>query len=176
MNTSAQKNSPSDAQVLAFPAQAPNVEGGHLYFLFSVRQVIDVLREVNLEPLPLGSKYAHGVAEWRGRMLPVLSLESCLGLPESEETLAQRTIVIRGVYQRDDQDPQDLYGICRVGAAVRKLELPLACEPIAAPSWIPQSAYLKGVYAMENNLLLVADVQQILSVVNASVLEAVHGA
>lgn len=154
------------AQVLLFPAMASEVQGRQIHYLFSVRQVAEVLSEIQVHDVPFGPQYVQGIAEWRGRSLPVLSLEHCLGLdrPETAE-MKLRTVVVRGVHQHTDDDPQELYGIVQVGTAVRKLELPLACKPISMPAWIVGTSYMKGIYEWEQHLLLVVDIEKILGVV-----------
>jgi purine-binding chemotaxis protein CheW len=153
---------PAAGHVLIFPARTPDVEGKQVYYLFSLRQVVDVLRQANPQPVPFGPGFAEGVAQWRGRVLPVLCLEHCLGMKTSDETLPLRTIVVRGVHQGNGHEPRDLYTIFKVGAAVRQLKLPLACNPIPVPPWIANASVLSGVYEMEKTILLVVNLEKIL--------------
>jgi chemotaxis signal transduction protein len=164
------------AQVLVFPAQASEVQGKQINFLFSVRQVVDVLVEARVQSVPFGPQYAKGIAEWRGRSLPVLSLEHSLGLKIPEPVAMRlRTIVVRGVHRRNDHDLLELYGIVQVGSAVRKLDLPLPCKPVSAPAWIAESSYLKGIYEWEQRVLLVVDLEKILGVVHMPAAGVGHG-
>lgn len=148
--------------VLIFPARTPGVQGKQVYYLFSLRQVVDVLRQADPQPVPFGPRFAEGVAQWRGRVLPVLSLEHCLGMKTSDETLPLRTIVVRGVHQGNGHEPRELYAIFKVGAAVRQLGLPLDCNPIPVPPWITDASALSGVYEMEEIILLVVNLEKIL--------------
>lgn len=154
---------PAAGHVLIFPARTPSVQGKQVYYLFSLRQVVDVLGQADLRPVPFGPGIAEGGAQWRGRVLPVLHLEHCLGMKTSDETIPLRTIVVRGVHQGNGHEPKELYAIFKVGAAVRQLGLPLACNPIPVPPWITNASALSGVYEMEKMFLLVVDLEQILS-------------
>lgn len=155
---------PAAGHVLIFPARTPGVQGKQVYYLFSLRQVVDVLRQANPQPVPFGPGFAEGVAQWRGRVLPVLCLEQCLGMKTSDETIPLRTIVVRGVHQGNGHEPRELYAIFKVGAAVRQLVLPLACNPIPVPPWITNASALSGVYAMEKTILLVVNLEKILGI------------
>ena len=79
MTRQADQNNDATHQVIAFPARTPLVGGRQILFMFSVRQVVDVLRQVDLRP-GTGAGHAVGLADWRGSMVPVLDLEKCLGL------------------------------------------------------------------------------------------------
>jgi chemotaxis signal transduction protein len=155
---------PASGHVLIFPARTPGVQGKQVYYLFSLRQVVDALRQANPQPVPFGPEFADGVAQWRGRVLPVLCLEQCLGMKTSDETIPLRTIVVRGVHQNNGHEPRELYAIFNVGAAVRQHALPLACKPIPVPPWITNASALSGVYTMEKTILLVVDLEKILGV------------
>jgi chemotaxis signal transduction protein len=155
---------PTAGHVLIFPARTPGVQGKQVYYLFSLHQVVDVLRQADPQPVPFGPGFAEGVAQWRGRVLPVLSLERCLGMKTSDEAIPLRTIVVRGVHQGNGHEPRELYAIFKVGAAARQLGLPLACNPVPVPPWITNASALSGVYEMDKTILLVVDLEKILGV------------
>jgi chemotaxis signal transduction protein len=152
---------PAAGHVLIFPARTPKVQGRRVYYLFSLRQVVDVLMQADPQPAPSGPRFVEGVAQWRGRVLPVISLEHCLGVKTSDETIPLRTIVVRGVHQGDGHEPRELYAIVKVGAAVRQLGLPLACNPIPVPPWITNASAISGVYETRKTFLLVVSLEKI---------------
>ncbi|MCP4747721.1 MAG: CheW domain-containing protein [Desulfobacteraceae bacterium] len=169
MKQTQNKKNQVKAQVLIFPAQLPEIEGTRIHYLFSVRQIVDVLRHADVQPVPFSPQYAEGVTEWRGRILPVICLETCLGIGLARETMPLRTIVARSVYrQKHDAQPQNVYAIVKVGAAVRQLELPVQCEPLDPPPWIANTSYLSGVYGSDKNLYLISDLVKILKPANVS--------
>jgi chemotaxis signal transduction protein len=151
------------ANVIAFPARAPLVGGRQLHFLFSVRQVVDVLRQVDFQSITSDQHYIHGLAKWRGRVVPVVCLERCLGLRIVKNGMPHRTIVIRGAKQCDSGDVKDLYAICELGAAVHQFQLPIACKPVTPPKNLPGIDFLKGIYAMDAYLFMVVNIEGILA-------------
>jgi chemotaxis signal transduction protein len=149
--------------VIAFPARAPLVGGRQLHFLFSVRQVVDVLRQVDSQPITSDQHYIRGLAKWRGRVVPVIGLEKCLGLRRVQNGMPLRTIVIRGAKQCDSGEVKDLYAICEVGAAVRQYQLPIVCKAVIPPEKLPGIDFLKGIYAMDAYLFMVVNIEGILA-------------
>ena len=120
-------------KVFTFPAFTPAHEGKKVFYLFSVRQVVEVLRDVKILPVPFSSIGAEGVTEWRGRVVPVLSLEKFLGIKRSGDQKAMRTIAIRSVSKRNTDRHKELYAIITVGAKVEQLDLPLECDAVETP-------------------------------------------
>jgi purine-binding chemotaxis protein CheW len=57
-------------------------------------QVREIIRVPRLVRVPLGPPSLRGVANLRGRVLPVISIRGCCGLAEAEHTDATRVIVI----------------------------------------------------------------------------------
>lgn len=152
----------SARQVLIFPARLPNHHNRSVYYLFSLRQIVDVLRQPTTQWIPFGPSYAKGIAEWRGRVLPVLSLEQSLGMERSDQAMPLRTIVVQGVHQEKGSNLKSIYAIFNVGAAVRQHQLPLACTPIEIPHWISKRSFVSGAYHRENQLLLAMNLERIL--------------
>jgi len=152
----------SARKVFAFPAFVPTHEGRQVFYLFSVRQVVEVLRDVKILPVPFSPSGTEGVAEWRGRVVPVLSLEKCLGIRQPDEQEHMRTIAIRSVGKAETDRLEELYAIVTVGAKVEQLELPLECDAVETPAWITEASCLIGAYQMPDRLLLVVDIEKIL--------------
>ncbi len=152
----------SDAQVLLLPARTPDIKGRSLYYLFSVRQVAEVLLNTTIQRVPFAPPFVQGVAGWCDRVLPVLSLECCLGL-EFEDRIPPRDVVVRSVTQNDGGQWEEHYAICRVGAAIRHMELPLDCEPGKVPGRITDTSCLTAVYDMRALILLVVDLEKIIN-------------
>ena len=69
----------AEKRVLIFPARVPKVSNKHIYFLFSLRQMEDILADGEVRSVPFSPEHLEGVAEWRGHVLPVVSMETCLG-------------------------------------------------------------------------------------------------
>lgn len=152
----------SAGKVFIFPAFAPEHEEKQVFYLFSLRQVVEVLRAVKILPVPFSPCGTEGVAEWRGRVVPVLSLEKYLGINWSGEPKRVRSIALRSVGKSKKERIEDLYAIVNVGVKVEQLELPLECDAAETPEWITETSCLIGTYQMPNRLLLVVDIEKIL--------------
>lgn len=163
----------NNSTVLIFPAQTPMLQDKEICFIFSIRQVISVLGCHHTPSDRRHSSRIHGAAQFRGKEMPVLSLESCLGLPLSKSITAQRIIVIREVFKDDDHEFQDVYALCKLSAEIRRLKLPLECHPVAAADIFPRSALIKGAFEMGKSILLVIELRRILERLTEPVEEAV---
>lgn len=157
----------SARQVLIFPVRTANHHNRSVYYLFSLRQIVDVLWQPTTQWIPFGPSYAKGIAEWRGRVLPVLSLEQALGMKTSGQAMPLRTIVVQGVHQEKGRRLKAMYAIFNVGAAVRQHQLPLTCTPIEIPHWILKRSFVSGAYERENQLLLAMNLERILGMPSA---------
>jgi chemotaxis signal transduction protein len=146
-----------------FPARTPEIDRKRISYLFSVRQVAEVLNHPAAQPVPFSPPYTEGVAQWRGRVLPILSLEHCLGIGISEKNMPLRSIVIRSVTVDAADNLQEEYTIFKVGAAIRQLDLPLSCSPTRIPHWISDPSMLSGVYESNTTLFFVVNIENILN-------------
>ncbi len=153
----------SDAQVLLLPARTPDINGKTVYYLFSVRQVAEVLLNTMIQRVPFAPPYVQGVTGWCGRVLPVLCLERCLGLELLADRMPPRDVVVRSVVLEDGGQLEEHYAICRVGAAIRHMELPLDCEPGTVPDGVTDGSCLTAVYDMQASILMVVNLEKIIN-------------
>lgn len=160
-----QKNNLSNQTVLIFPAQTPMLEGKELFFLFSIRQIICFLDQSETDIKEDSLTCTIGAAKWRGKNFPILSLENCLGLPPLSNTSDLRSVVIRDVYKDNDDQFCDLFALCQLDKAMRRLQLPLNCRPIAIPEIISNPSLLMGAYEMEKSTFLVVDLKKIVEAI-----------
>ena len=163
METCTANDKPSDARLLVFPARTPAIKGRQVCFLFSIRQVVEVLGTIDIRPVPFGSGWTEGVADWRNRVVPVLSLEGCVGIQVPKDPLPQRPIVIRSASRHRSGEVQTLYAIANVGLGVEQLALPVACEPIQTPEWVADNTAVSGAYRTPERVLLAVDMEKILN-------------
>lgn len=162
MTAQSDRKSSSSPQVIAFPARTPLVDGRQIYFMFSVRQVVDVLRQVDLQPAP-DRKLIVGLTDWRGTTVPVVDLENRLGLRILENGMSLRNIVVRSVIQDPLNGDRDLYAVCPVGAAVRQFQLPLPCKTVTPSQRFAGVDLIEGMYVMAEYLFIVANLNKIVN-------------
>jgi chemotaxis signal transduction protein len=151
------------AQVLLLPARTPDIHGRTVYYLFSVRQVAEVLLNTMIQRVPFAPPYVQGVAGWCERVLPVLCLERCLGSELLADRMPPRDVVVRSVVLDEGGQPEEHYAICRVGAAIRHVELPLDCEPGTVPEGVTDASCLTAVYDMQASILMVVNLEKIIN-------------
>ncbi|CAB1057708.1 hypothetical protein D1BOALGB6SA_2461 [Olavius sp. associated proteobacterium Delta 1] len=151
----------SKQRVLIFPAQTPKVSSRQIYFLFSQRQMEDILLNAPVQRVPFSPSYIEGLAEWRNQVLPVISLESCLGIESLNSSKVQRLMVVRAA--KNEAATTNFYRIMlRVVPPIQMLELPLECSPVS-DGWIPEKSFAQGVYEWANGFLVVAHIKNILT-------------
>jgi len=159
------KHSETDEQrVLIFSAQTPRVSKKKIHFLFSQKQMEGILMDTAVRPVPFAPSYIEGLTEWRKEILPVISLETCLGMEYLNSTKTQRLMVIRAM--RDEGDPMGIYRLMlRVVPPIRMVALPVECNPVS-DDWFPESLFAKGVFEWEEGLLVIPDMKKIFTGIN----------
>ncbi|GID28664.1 chemotaxis protein CheW [Paractinoplanes brasiliensis] len=65
-------------------------------YAFPMRQVQEIIRMPAVVKVPLGPPALEGLANLRGRVLPVVSLRECCTMPEAEHDETTRVIVVDG--------------------------------------------------------------------------------
>ncbi len=153
-----------ERKVLIFPAMTPAVRHNQIYFLFSIKQVEDIIQEINICPVPFAPSYTQGLAWWREQALPVISLEACLGLERESSPKDQRFMLVRSANFGHGQ-PAGSSGVMRsiIGThrTIRLVTLPIECAPVTA-HWIPHRELIRGAYKWGQGILVVADINTIL--------------
>jgi chemotaxis signal transduction protein len=150
----------SPGRVLIFPAQVPRVSDREVSFLFSLRQMEDILMDAAVRPVPFSPPYVEGIAQWRNRVLPVVSLEKCLGMASLAARQHQRLMVVRAPNNDSAQAGANRI-MLRVVPPIRMLTLPIDCSP-ASDAWISQPNLTRGVYEWQNGFLVVAHLEHII--------------
>jgi len=150
----------SEQRVLILSAQTPRVSNRQVHFLFSQHQMEDILMDTAPRPVPFSPSYVEGVAEWRNQVLPVISLEACLGMESLNSHKIQRLMVVRAL--TNEAAPMGIYRIMlRIVPPIRMLTLPIECSPVSN-RWIPENFFTKGVYEWEDGFLVAPHMKNIL--------------
>ena len=147
-------------RVLIFPAQTPKILDRPVYFLFSLVQMEDVIMDAAVHPVPFSPPYIEGVAEWRDHVVPVLSLEECLGLKPEKSQKARRLMVVR-VTKKETTTVENHRSMLRVVPPIRMATLPIECKPVSA-GWIRERNLVRGIYEWEKGFLVVTHTEKIL--------------
>ena len=147
-------------RVIVFPALSPGFGGKQVHFLFSALKVADILQELLVQPVPLSPPFLEGIAEWRDRILPVISLEQCLGMKVKSLRRPPRSMVVR-VAEARGGNANGLQGILRVSPNIQMLSLPIECTPVSS-GWASHEHLIRGVYEWKKGLLVVVHMENIL--------------
>ncbi len=131
--------------------------GGQI-FGASVSEIHDVFRPANMTPVPLSSSEIAGVLNLRGRIVTAINARSRLGLPPLSREQAREKELAIGV-ERDGES----FGLIidEIGEVVRLEEEDMQENPVNLDRvWASVS---KGVYRLKNNLLVIMDIDRMLS-------------
>ncbi len=156
----------SDSRVLIFPAMTPRTSSGkQINFLFSVKQIGDVVPYLQgaaaVRPVPFSPPYVDGIADWRDNVVPVISLEKCLGLKTTNSGV-QRLLLVRSVRKGAKSGAREL-GMVKSVSAIRMFMLPIPATPAANVDWIPNMELVRAVYQSGEAYLVVVRMESILN-------------
>ena len=147
-------------RVIVFPALSHRFKGKQVHFLFSALKVADILQELLVQPVPLSPPFLEGIAEWRDRILPVISLEQRLGLQVKSLRQPPRSMVVR-IAEAGGGNANGLHGVLRVAPNIQMLSLPIECTPVSR-GWMSHEHLIRGVYEWEKGFLVVVHMENIL--------------
>lgn len=124
-------------------------------FGISVLRVRDVLKPLPITRIPLATPQIKGYMNLRGRIVTVIDVRMRLGIPSLEENLKRMYVVV----EHDDE----LYSLLvdEVGEARMMANKSFEKNPVnLSESWRSAS---KGVFKMEDELMLVLDIDYLLN-------------
>ena len=150
-----------EQKVLVFPAQAKTLAGKQVFFLFSLFQMEDVLTTMNVQEVPFSPSYLSGITDWRGQVLPIISLELLLGLKQDSIPYSRRLAVIHSV-NRTNGAEEDLWGIIEISRTINMMTLPIPCTP-ANHLMQGKELFVRGAYEWEEGILMVMNMENILN-------------
>ncbi|MDM8516965.1 chemotaxis protein CheW [Desulfobacterales bacterium HSG16] len=137
-------------------------------FLFSARQVEDILRWAAVFPVPFSPPHIDGIINWQDRIMPVLSLEKGLELDVSDTDGIEHMIMIRSSKEVMNNASDITGAVVRAKAPIRILPMPIKCWPVSFPEWLNRNrkALLMGFYEWEEGYLAVVHMDKMLQYVN----------
>lgn len=131
---------------------------GEQLFGLSVTEIHDVFRPARMTPVPLSGAEIAGVLNLRGRIVTAIDARSRLGLPPREKTNNIQSLAI-GVEHGGES-----FGmvIDEIGEVVRLDDAEMEQNPVNLDAtW---SSVSRGVYRLDNRLLVIMDIDQMLAV------------
>lgn len=114
-----------------------------------------IIRMQEITEIPRSPEFVEGVINLRGSIIPVIDLRKRFGLPGGEETKASRIVVVEASSQ--------MIGMV-VDAVAETLRLPQdAIEPPSPVVTTVDSEYVRGVGKLENRLVILLELDKVLS-------------
>jgi purine-binding chemotaxis protein CheW len=134
-------------------------EPRYALFLSAVERIV---RVVEITPLPKAPEIVLGVINVQGRILPVLDIRKRFRLPAREMKPDDRFIIAQTARRQVALAVDSVAGVHELTDR----------EMVSAKEALPFAQYLKGVAKLENNLVLIHDLDQFLSLDEEKALDA----
>ena len=131
----------------------------------SIGAVSTIIRMQEVTSIPRTPSFVEGVINLRGSIIPVIDLRKRFGLPVGELTKASRIVVVEAADQ--------MIGMM-VDSVCETLKLPQsAIEPPSPIVVNVDSAYVRGVGKQDGRLVILLDVEKVLTVKETDLLSKI---
>lgn len=125
------------------------------YYGVDIGTVREIIRMQSITKVPKTPKFVEGVINLRGKVIPVIDLRKRFDLVVSEEDKDNRIVVL-------DIGGQDIGAI--VDAVTEVLRIPVDCvESASSIITSVESEYLLGIAKLSSRLIILLDVEEVLS-------------
>lgn len=125
-----------------------------LYFGVRVESVQEVLRYQPMTGVPLASDLIRGLINLRGQIVTAIEMRRQLDLPSRDADLEPMNVILR-----DDEGAVSLL-VDEIGDVVEVDQARFEETPSTVPDNV--SAFIRGVYKLDENLLLVLDTDKVI--------------
>lgn len=145
-------------EVAIIMANTPPVEGWHIHWLISKKQVEYILTDI--AALPPGGEYPHlQRAQYQEEMLPVISLEQHFGLDEPPQSAGYRYLVTKSPHEAG----RVTRAILRFSHPVRVRKLNFNSTPTQHTGLQENVEHILGAFTLpDNQLVIIPDIPAIL--------------
>jgi len=136
-------------------------------FGVNILTVQEIIRPVDITRVPHAPDFVEGVINLRGRILPVIDLRTRFGFPERERDDDMRIIVVEIGAQTVGFMTDSVQEVLRVDVT--------SIEPAPELAVGIDAGYLRGVAKLEERLLILLDLENLLSEDEAEALQGLDG-
>ncbi len=144
-----------NAQVLDAEEQLVIFELANEVYGVDISRVQEIIRMTTITRLPRAPEFVEGVINLRGKVIPVVDLQNRFGLQQGERTKASRIVVV---------DVGDHTIGMVVDAVSEVLRVPAdAVEPPSPVVTTIESDYIRGIAKLEGRLIILLDLDKVLS-------------
>jgi purine-binding chemotaxis protein CheW len=117
--------------------------------------VREIIRIMDITRVPKTPEFVEGIINLRGKVIPVVDLRRRFSLPVSEENKENRIVVV-------DIGGQDIGVVVDAVTEVLRISSD-SVEPPSAVITTADSAFLLGIAKLENRLIILLDLERVLS-------------
>ncbi len=122
----------------------------------SIDKIIEVIKMEPITPLPKTPEFIKGVINLRGKVIPVIDLRERFGLPSTEYTSDTRIIITLIEEKKEIGLIVDaVYEVLTIDSSIIEPPLPMVGSL--------KSEYINGIAKLESNLVLIIDIEKILT-------------
>lgn len=133
-------------------------------YALNIESVREVRRIKNITPIPKALDFIEGVVSMKGHVVPIINLRKKLGLPGQDKRGLNRVIITESGNHVLGLIVDNVIGVISLGES-----------DIEPPDDILRKAgYLVGVGKLGKRLILIADVEKLLSIEDISGIAEVH--
>ena len=161
MNKSKKNRTQAD-KVVAVQAGRKKVDGKPLFFLFTARQIEEVLADVRLSPAPFAPAFLSGFCNWRGHVAPVIDIEQRFGFSGATRASRDRFLVVRAGAPGEAEGEKMLRCVLRVTDQIQTLDATAFSAPISADRIGVEPSLIMGAFQQEEDFFIVPDLVAIL--------------
>lgn len=133
-------------------------------FGVNILNVQEIIRQVNVTRVPSAPPFVEGVINLRGRVVPVVDLRKRFGFPTREAGKETRIIVVELVGRVVGFLVDEVREVIRIPVGVT--------EPPPDLATGVDAAYITGVAKLDDRLLILIDLNEVLSTVERAALPA----
>lgn len=142
-------------EVLATEMQFATFYVGEVLLGIDIRKVQEINRQLDVTDVPHSPKYVRGVINLRGEVATVIELRTLLGLPAAEVTRESRNLIVHSQSES-------------IGFLVDRISdiMTLRADEIGPPPANIegiQRRFLKGVHTLEREILVIIDIEEVLT-------------
>jgi chemotaxis signal transduction protein len=142
-------------RVLMIPANAPKISGRPLFFLFTLSQIEDIIREARVWTVPFTPSHVQGLCLWREQVMPVICLEAYLGI-ETHSCESSRMLVVRSPERK-------VRGMLNTSAGIRLMPEPQFYAFTESLPWNGRRELIRGIYEWAEGWIVIVHMDRILA-------------
>jgi len=133
-------------------------------YALGIESVREVRRLKSVTPIPKALDFIEGVVSLKGRVIPIISLRKKLGLPTSERSKFNRVLIVESNSHVLGVAVDSVVGVARIDES--NIEPP--------DEILKKCEYLIGVGRIAKRLILIVDMEKLLSIDEKNSIAEVH--